>query len=149
MVGLGDNLRIDQHTGPIISLSQQPTPCQDSQTPFGLMTMQRVGEVQRSKLAEPKWLILDVAGVGLGILFGKLQQGVIENHQILSIARMRADAEELYGARLGEIPPVVDKMTGGFSKDDGATVRKVGRPHPILIPVVVVVKRETYQDIES
>lgn len=66
----------------------------------------------------------DYAG-GLGVLFGKLQQGVIENQQVLTIARMRAEAEDMYGARLGDIAPTTDKMTGGFARDDGASVRKV------------------------
>ena len=65
----------------------------------------------------------DYAG-GLGVLFGKLQQGVIENQQILTIARMRADAEELYGRKLADIAPTTDKMTGGFARDDGASLRK-------------------------
>ncbi|KIW42391.1 uncharacterized protein PV06_05950 [Exophiala oligosperma] len=65
----------------------------------------------------------DYAG-GLGVLFQKLQQGVIENNQILTIASMRADAEELYSDRLGDIAPSVDRMTGGFARDDGASVRK-------------------------
>lgn len=66
----------------------------------------------------------DYAG-GLGVLFGKLQQGVLENQQILTIARMRAEAEETYGDRLADIGPAVDKVTGGFARDDGASVRKV------------------------
>ncbi|SPQ21752.1 d37786c6-6bca-41b0-b491-6181f9f5da64 [Thermothielavioides terrestris] len=61
---------------------------------------------------------------GLGVLFGKLQQGVIENRQVLTIARMRAEAEEIYGQRLSEIAPAVDKIQGGFGRDDGASVRK-------------------------
>ncbi|KAI9849049.1 MAG: hypothetical protein M1838_000303 [Thelocarpon superellum] len=65
----------------------------------------------------------DYAG-GLGVLFGKLQQGVLENQQVLTIARMRADAEETYGARLGDISITVNKVTGGFGRDDGASVRK-------------------------
>ena len=65
----------------------------------------------------------DYAG-GMGVLFGKLQQGVIENQQVLTVARMRADAEEQYGRKLGDIAPAVDKMTGGFARDDGASVRK-------------------------
>ena len=67
----------------------------------------------------------DYAG-GLGILFGKLEQGIVENQQILTIARMRADAEDLYGRRLGDIVPTTDRMAGGFQKDDGASLRKVG-----------------------
>ncbi|KAF7548597.1 hypothetical protein G7046_g8619 [Stylonectria norvegica] len=61
---------------------------------------------------------------GLGVLFSKLQQGVNENRQVLSVARMRAEAEDVYCQRLGEITPTADKVTGGFSRDDGATVRK-------------------------
>ena len=63
--------------------------------------------------------------LGLGVLFGKLQQGVAENKQVMSIARMRAEAEEMYGTRLGDIAPAADKITGGFAEDDGATVKKV------------------------
>ncbi|KFY72495.1 hypothetical protein V499_07375 [Pseudogymnoascus sp. VKM F-103] len=65
----------------------------------------------------------DYAG-GLGVLFGKLQQGVLENQQVLTIARMRAEAEDLYGMRLGDIGPATDKMTGGFTRDDGASLKK-------------------------
>ncbi|KAJ5082128.1 hypothetical protein N7532_011171 [Penicillium argentinense] len=62
---------------------------------------------------------------GLGVLYGKLQQGVTENRQILTIAALRADAEEQYGLRMGEIAPSVDRMSAaGFGKDDGASVRK-------------------------
>ncbi|KAJ5561179.1 hypothetical protein N7535_009376 [Penicillium sp. DV-2018c] len=62
---------------------------------------------------------------GLGVLYGKLQQGVVENRQILTIASMRADAEEQYALRMGDIAPSVDRMTPvGFGKDDGASIRK-------------------------
>ena len=44
------------------------------------------------------------------------------------IARMRAEAEEAYGTKLNEIAPAADKIVGGFSQDDGATVRKVRKP---------------------
>lgn len=64
------------------------------------------------------------------MLFQKLQQGVIENNQILTIASMRADAEELYSDRLGDIAPSADRMTGGFARDDGASVRKVHTDAP-------------------
>ncbi|KAL8641658.1 MAG: hypothetical protein Q9228_001560 [Teloschistes exilis] len=65
----------------------------------------------------------DYAG-GLGVLFGKLQQGCVENQQVLTIARMRADAEEQYGKKLGDIIPATDRMTGGFARDEGASLRK-------------------------
>lgn len=67
----------------------------------------------------------DYAG-GLGVLYGKLQQGIAENQQILTIASMRAEAEEQYSMKLGEIAPAVDRITDGFARDDGASVRKVG-----------------------
>jgi len=44
---------------------------------------------------------------------------------MLTIANMRADAEEMYSERLGDIAPTIDRMTGGFTRDDGASVRKV------------------------
>lgn len=59
------------------------------------------------------------------MLFGKLQQGVAENQQMLTIARLRAEAEDVYGMRLGEIGAATDRISGGFSRDDGATVKKV------------------------
>jgi hypothetical protein len=64
------------------------------------------------------------------VLFGKLQQGVQENQQVLTIARQRADAEDAYGVRLGEIVPAADRISGGFTRDDGASVRKVSDPSP-------------------
>ncbi|PVI00255.1 hypothetical protein DM02DRAFT_614479 [Periconia macrospinosa] len=65
----------------------------------------------------------DYAG-GLGVLFGKLQQGVQENQQILTVARLRADAEEQYGNSLAAITPATERVSGGFSRDEGASVRK-------------------------
>ncbi|KAH8664308.1 hypothetical protein BX600DRAFT_381114 [Xylariales sp. PMI_506] len=61
---------------------------------------------------------------GLGVLFGKLQQGVQENRQVLTIARLRAEAEDVYGQRLADIAPAADKISGGFARDEGASVRK-------------------------
>ena len=58
-------------------------------------------------------------------MFGKLQQGVKENQQFLTVARMRADAEELYGQHIGDIGPATDRIQDGFGKDEGASVRKV------------------------
>lgn len=46
---------------------------------------------------------------------------------MLQIARLRAEAEDLYGMKLAEIGPATDKINGGFSRDDGASVRKVCR----------------------
>lgn len=59
------------------------------------------------------------------MLFGKLQQGVQENQQILTIAQMRADSEDTYGQHMSDIGPAIDQIKDGFGKDDGASVRKV------------------------
>ena len=58
-------------------------------------------------------------------MFGKLQQGVQENEQILAVARMRADAEDTYSSRLGDIEAATNRIDGGFQRDDGASVKKV------------------------
>lgn len=58
------------------------------------------------------------------MLFMKLQQGVQENEQILTVARMRADAEDLYGNKLGDIEASTNRIAGGFQRDDGASVKK-------------------------
>ncbi|PSK43686.1 Rho-GTPase-activating protein 8 [Elsinoe australis] len=61
---------------------------------------------------------------GLGVLFQKLNQGLAENQQILTVARMRAEAEELYSQRLGEIDYATNRIQNGFQRDDGASVKK-------------------------
>lgn len=60
---------------------------------------------------------------GLNVLYDKLQQGCVENQQVIQVARMRADAEDAYGQRLLAISPAAFKPDG-FGKDDGASVRK-------------------------
>lgn len=92
-----------------------------------------VEETPKAAVKRPKTLgftesfwSADYAG-GLGILFQKLQQGVTENQQVLTIATMRAEAEEQYAERLEDIAPAIDRMTGGFARDDGASVKKVGQ----------------------
>jgi hypothetical protein len=90
---------------------------------FDTETLPTTGAAKMPGFADSFWSS-DYAG-GLGILFQKLQQGVAENQQMLTIASMRADAEEMYSERLGDIAPTIDRMTGGFTRDDGASVRKV------------------------
>lgn len=58
------------------------------------------------------------------MLFQKLNQGLAENQQILTVARMRAEAEELYSQRLGEIDYATNRIQNGFQRDDGASVKK-------------------------
>lgn len=42
---------------------------------------------------------------------------------------MRAEAEEAYGNHLANIVPAAEKIPNGFSRDEGATVRKVRHPY--------------------
>lgn len=58
-------------------------------------------------------------------MFAKLQQGVQENEQLLTVARMRAEAEDIYGQRLADIESATSRIDGGFQRDDGASVKKV------------------------
>ncbi|KAF8464561.1 hypothetical protein BDZ91DRAFT_729393 [Kalaharituber pfeilii] len=60
---------------------------------------------------------------GLNVLFDKLQQGCIENQQVIQVAKLRAEAEDAYGQRLLAIPAAANRP-GGFGRDDGASVRK-------------------------
>lgn len=43
----------------------------------------------------------------------------------MTLARLRADAEEVYGTRLGDIEAATNRIDGGFQRDDGASVKKV------------------------
>lgn len=111
------------------SAKRRPSPCQASQSRSGRQTTPRVRSPPRLPGPSPACVAKLTVFPGVGVLYGKLQQGVIENRQVLTVARMRAEAEELYGSRLGDIGPGTDKIAGGFSRDDGASVRKV-RPAP-------------------
>lgn len=89
----------------------------------------------------------DYAG-GLGVLFEKLQQGVTENQQILTIATMRVEAEETYSENLGSIAPTVDRMTKGFARDDGASLRKVRRD-VTLVSHILTNNGQAYEGVRS
>lgn len=58
-------------------------------------------------------------------MFSKLQQGVKENEQLLTITRIRAEAEDAYAAKLFQIRPESNRIEGGFQKDDGASAKNV------------------------
>lgn len=48
-----------------------------------------------------------------------------ENEQILTVSRMRAEAEDVYGQKLGDILVATNRIDGGFQRDDGASLKKV------------------------
>lgn len=52
-----------------------------------------------------------------------INQGCIENEELLGLAQARADAEESYGLRLQELARNAVRK-GGFTRDDGASARK-------------------------
>ena len=51
------------------------------------------------------------------------RKGCVENEELLALAQARAEAEESYGLRLQELSKNVLRK-GGFTRDDGASVRK-------------------------
>ena len=60
---------------------------------------------------------------GVNTLFAKLSQGIVENEEVLSLARRRAEHEEAHGQRL--LNQASDSFRkGGFQRDDGATTKK-------------------------
>lgn len=61
---------------------------------------------------------------GLETLFSKLDQGVVENGELLALAATRADAEEAHGQRLRAIAAAQSPRKDGFARDDGATMRR-------------------------
>lgn len=83
------------------------------------------------------------------MLFGKLQQGVQENQQVLTVARMRAEAEDLYGQSLGSITPAADRISGGFTRDEGASVRKVSRIPGILLSSPMAYCSQAYEGVRG
>lgn len=61
---------------------------------------------------------------GLNQLYAKLNQGIIENGELLAVAQARADVEEAHGARLRAVASSLAPKKSGFGRDDGATMRK-------------------------
>lgn len=60
---------------------------------------------------------------GLETLFSKLNQGIVENSELLALAQARAEAEEAHGARLQTISQNSQPKPQGFGKDDGASMK--------------------------
>ncbi len=50
-------------------------------------------------------------------------QGCVENSEVLSLARLRAECEDAYGLRLEDLAKGVGK-NGGFARDEGASLKK-------------------------
>lgn len=69
-------------------------------------------------------ILLTQLYVGLTVLFDKLQQGCVENDEVLALAAARAEAEEFYGNRLKDIPAMYTPKKNGFGRDDGASLKK-------------------------
>lgn len=60
---------------------------------------------------------------GLTKLFAKLNQGVVENEEVVYLARRRAEAEDSHGNKLQQISRDAYRKDG-FVRDDGASVRR-------------------------
>lgn len=74
-----------------------------------------------SGFAESFWT--EDYATGLAKLFVKLKQGVIENEEVVTLARRRAEAEESHGNKLQQIARESYRKDG-FVRDDGASVRR-------------------------
>lgn len=56
-----------------------------------------------------------------------------ENEQLLTVARLRAEAEDIYGQKLGDIETATNRIGGGYQRDDGASVKKVQKMYAALV----------------
>lgn len=74
-------------------------------------------------------LALQLTATGINTLFGKLRQGVQEDQQVLTIARLRADAEDQYATSLESIQTATSRIDAGFQRDEGASTKKVRGIH--------------------
>lgn len=95
----------------------------------------------------------DYAG-GLGVAYAKLAQGVQENRQILEVVKLRAEADEIYAQRLGDIESATNRIDGGFQRDDGASVKKVSSElqtnvRAALLTPVLGIRRHPHGDDRS
>ncbi|KAK9473044.1 uncharacterized protein V1510DRAFT_393521 [Dipodascopsis tothii] len=61
---------------------------------------------------------------GINKLQAKLQQGCVENNELVALIKARADAEEQYAARLQETGFDCAPKPQGFGRDEGASLRK-------------------------
>jgi len=61
---------------------------------------------------------------GINTLLAKLGQGIVENNELLALARARADAEESHGLKLAQLAEQLAPRKEGFARDDGATMRR-------------------------
>lgn len=61
---------------------------------------------------------------GVETLFEKLEQGCVENSEVLGLASSRADAELAYGTSLSELTSTLPLNRNGFGRDDGATLKR-------------------------
>ena len=61
---------------------------------------------------------------------------------------MRADAEDLYGQRLGDIEGATNRIDGGFQRDDGASVKKVGTRHRLVTWIDFDSRRHTKEFVQ-
>ncbi|CAG8721826.1 3615_t:CDS:10 [Cetraspora pellucida] len=62
-------------------------------------------------------------GVGIKILYDKLEQGRVENEEIVDFLRERIRIEELYGKQLFDLSKM-ESYEDGFLRDDGASLRR-------------------------
>ncbi|CAG8464360.1 17262_t:CDS:10 [Cetraspora pellucida] len=60
---------------------------------------------------------------GINILYDKLDQGSVENEEIIEFLKERIAVEELYGKKLCDLSQI-NSRPNGFLRDDGASLRR-------------------------
>ncbi|CAJ0837001.1 8219_t:CDS:10 [Entrophospora sp. SA101] len=65
----------------------------------------------------------DHYATGMNILYDKLEQGKVENEEIITFLRERISVEETYGKRLCDLSKSSSRKDG-FLRDDGASLRR-------------------------
>ncbi|CAG8470002.1 966_t:CDS:2 [Racocetra fulgida] len=60
---------------------------------------------------------------GINILYDKLDQGNVENDEIIEFLKERIAVEELYGKKLCDLSQISNRPNG-FQRDDGASLRR-------------------------
>ncbi|GBB97155.1 hypothetical protein RclHR1_02930004 [Rhizophagus clarus] len=60
---------------------------------------------------------------GITVLYDKLEQGKIENEEVVAFIRERISIEELYGKKLCDLSKISSRQDG-FLRDDGASLRR-------------------------
>ncbi|KAG9312988.1 hypothetical protein JVU11DRAFT_6426 [Chiua virens] len=84
---------------------------------------------------------------GLEVLYSKLEQGVVENDEIVVFIRARVNAENQFAAAL--LSPPATSSQAGFSRDDGASLLMTFRGLQAESAAQGQIHRDTSKDLQT